>query len=171
MNIFRSSICLSLMRTIILFFVLFFSGCVTQNKKIHTGLIGKVIGVTDGDTFKLLTEDKKQVKIRLYGIDCPEKKQDYGQVAKQKLSELIFNQYVTVEEKDSDRYGRKIAIVYNESGDCINEEMLKAGLAWHYKQYDGNADWARMEEQAKTAKLGIWSKHDAIAPWLWRKER
>lgn len=159
------------MRLFFLFVIVFAFSCATQNKESTAKLKGRVIAITDGDTFKLLTEENKQLKIRLHGIDCPEKKQDFGQVAKQKLSDLIFDEYVTIEEKDVDRYGRTIAIVYNQSGVCINEEMLKAGLAWHYKQYDDNKSWAAMQEQAKDAKLGVWSRQDAIAPWLWRKKK
>jgi micrococcal nuclease len=132
---------------------------------------GKVVSIADGDTFTLLTPDNKQVKVRLHGVDCPERAQDFGQVARQKLSDLVFNQPVKLEVMDTDRYGRTVAIVYTQNGTCINEELLKNGLAWHYKEYDDNADWTRLEQQARKAKVGLWSQRRPVAPWNWRKEK
>ena len=134
----------------------------------YNALDGKVVAISDGDTFILLVE-KEQIKIRLYGIDCPEKKQEYGQVARQKLSELIFDKQVHVVQKDTDRYGRTVALVYDAQNKCINEEMLKAGLAWHYTNYDTNPVWQKLEEDAKASRLGLWSTSDPTPPWQWRK--
>lgn len=129
---------------------------------------GKVISIADGDTFTLLTDDKEQIKIRLHGIDCPEKSQDYGQVAKQYLSDLIFGKQVEVEKTDIDRYGRTIGKV--KAGlVAVNEAMLTAGLAWHYKKYDNNPEWAKLEDDARAGKIGLWSKSDAQPPWDYRK--
>src|SRR2546423_15513852 len=75
-------------------------------------LKGKVVAISDGDTFTLLTADKEQIKIRIYGIDAPEKAQDYGQQAKQYLSDLIYFDTVKVITKGVDQYGRTLAIVY-----------------------------------------------------------
>lgn len=158
------------MRTTFLLITLLVVSCITPKEKLPGRLTGKVVAIIDGDTFKLLTHGNTQLKIRLHGIDSPEKSQDFGQAAKQKLSQLIFGKQVIIEEKDIDRYGRTIAIVYNNDGDCINETMLKSGLAWHYKHYDDNRSWAEMEENAKDARLGLWSKTDALAPWMWRKQ-
>lgn len=133
-------------------------------------LSGSVVAIADGDTFTLLTSNKEQVKVRLHGIDCPERRQDFGQVARQKLSELVFNKNVRIEKKDVDRYGRTIAIVYDEQNRCINEELLKAGLAWHYTAYDQNPEWAALERGAREKRLGLWSHNDPVAPWEWRKK-
>jgi micrococcal nuclease len=132
-------------------------------------LDGKVVSIADGDTFTLLTPENKQVKIRLHGIDCPERSQDYGTVARQKLSDLIFGQPVRIEEKDTDRYGRTIAIVYNVKGVNINEQLLKEGLAWHYTAYDKNPAWTALEQQARRQKAGLWAQPAPIAPWEFRK--
>ena len=132
---------------------------------------GKVVAVADGDTFTYLNAENKTVKVRLHGIDCPEKKQDYGQVAKQKLSDLIFGEQVEVVETDIDRYKRVIAKVYTKQNKCVNEELLKSGLAWHYKQYDKNETWAHMEQEAKRKKLGLWSMSNPTPPWEWRKQQ
>jgi len=131
-------------------------------------ITGKVVSVADGDTFTLLTPDKHQIKIRLHGIDCPEKSQDFGMVAKKFLSDLIFDKQVSVQEKDTDRYGRIIGMVMIENVN-VNEALLIAGLAWHYKYYDHNPQWALLEERARAAKKGLWVKADAIQPWEFRK--
>lgn len=98
----------------------------------QTILTGKVVAVADGDTFTLLTDKKKQVKVRLYGIDCPERKQDFGTKARQFTAELIYNKEVKAEILEIDRYGRSIATVILSDGKVLNKELLRAGLAWHY---------------------------------------
>lgn len=99
----------------------------------ETIISGKVVGISDGDTITVL-QDRTQYKIRLYGIDRPESHQDFGTRAKQFVSDLIFKKDVRVVQKDMDRYGRVVGIVY--VGDtCINEEIIKAGFAWVYNQY------------------------------------
>lgn len=132
---------------------------------------GKVVSIADGDTFTLLDAANQQVKVRLHGIDCPERAQDFGQVARQKLSDLVFNQPVKLDIKDTDRYGRAVAVVYTLQGLCVNEELLKSGLAWHYKQYDKNEAWADLEQKARMLKTGLWSQPNPVAPWNWRKEK
>jgi endonuclease YncB( thermonuclease family) len=97
----------------------------------HTTWIGKVMGVSDGDTITVL-HDGKAEKIRLYGIDCPEKGQAFGKRAKQFTSKMVFGKVVEARPITTDRYGRTIAWIYCD-GACLNEELLKVGLAWHYK--------------------------------------
>lgn len=129
---------------------------------------GQVISITDGDTFTILREGNKTEKIRLYGIDCPEKGQPFGRQAKFGLSQLIFNKTVSIEFKNLDRYKRSIAIVYC-NGVNINEQMLIRGWAWHFKRYDNNPDWAKLEEKARISKQGLWVEQQPIAPWAWRR--
>lgn len=99
-------------------------------------LCGRVVSIADGDTFTLLTEDKKQVKVRLYGIDCPEKGQNFSEKAKQYSSSCIFGKEITVIEKDIDRYGRIVGIAMVNDTISLNELLLANGFAWHYTQYD-----------------------------------
>lgn len=133
-------------------------------------ITGKVIKIADGDTFTLLV-GTGQVRVRLAGIDCPEKKQPYGQVARQFTSDAIFGKTITVDEQSKDRYGRTIGIVHMPNGCILNEELLHAGLAWHYKQYSRNKQWAWYEQCARCARVGLWSEPNAIAPWEFRKRR
>lgn len=132
---------------------------------------GNVVKISDGDTFTMLTTLNRQVKVRLYGIDCPERAQDFGTVARQKLSELIFGQPVRIEQRDVDRYGRTVAIVYNSKGININEQLLREGLAWHYKEYDKNPDWDDLQVTAQRNKRGLWVQPNPTPPWLWRKRK
>ena len=90
---------------------------------------GKVVGVTDGDTITVLTPDKVQIKVRLYGIDCPEAKPAFGNRAKQATSDAVFGKQVTLVVMDTDRYGRSVAIVRYD-GLILQESLLKAGMAW-----------------------------------------
>jgi len=136
----------------------------------HAQLTGTVVSVADGDTFTLLTADHEQIRVRLHGIDCPEKKQDFGTKAKDFLAGLVFQKQVTVRETDRDRYGRTIGIV-TVDGVNVNEALLTAGLAWHYTHYDQNPAWALLEDTARRAKRGLWSQGNAIAPWEFRKAK
>ena len=133
-------------------------------------LTGKAVGITDGDTFRLLMRGNKTVRIRLHGIDAPERGQDYGTQAKQMLSDLIFSKEVEVINKDQDRYGRVVGIVYAD-GLNVNEELLSEGLVWHYTEYDKNEIWAALQKEARNSKRGLWTKRQPTPPWQWRKEK
>lgn len=132
-------------------------------------VVGKCVGVADGDTATVLVNGNQQVKVRFHGIDAPEKKQDFGQRAKQKLSDLIFGKQVKVEILERDRYGRSVSKVYAD-GIYTNLEMVKSGLAWHYKQYaPHDTDLANAEKAARSSKIGLWSHDNPTPPWQWRK--
>jgi len=127
----------------------------------------RVIGVHDGDSITVLTSDNQQIKVRLEGIDCPELKQDFGQRAKQATSALCFGKDVRVQQTGKDRYGRTLAYVY--VGDvCINKELLKQGMAWHFKKYNSDPEYAKLENKARSQKVGLWSHPNPVAPWDFR---
>ena len=128
---------------------------------------GKVVSVTDGDTIKVLKAGI-QVKVRLAAIDCPEKGQPYGQAARKFTAKLVAGKSVKVWPTDTDRYGRTIAFVF-VGGVDLNKELLKAGLAWHYKQYSRDPELAKLEFEARSKKVGLWKEPDQVAPWEWRK--
>jgi hypothetical protein len=127
------------------------------------------VGVSDGDTITVIHRGKGE-KIRLYGTDCPEKKQAFGKRAKQFTSNMVFGKTVEVRPVTTDRYGRTIAWVY-ENGDCLNAELLEAGLAWHYKRYSSEKHLADLENEARQQKAGLWSDPHAIPPWDFRRGR
>jgi len=133
-------------------------------------LTGEVVRVADGDTFTLLVDNNTQVRVRLYGIDCPERGQPYNRVATEHLKQLLAKGNVRVKKMDTDRYDRTIGIVY-AGGINVNESLLAAGLAWHYISFDNNFAWAALEAQARENKIGLWVERNPIAPWDWRKEK
>lgn len=151
-----------------LFGCLFFLGY-TDNKDIAEQH-GTVIKIVDGDTFDLLTKDKKTLRVRMYGIDCPEKKQDFYQSAKQALASYIFKKNVQLKITGYDRNRRAIAVVYC-NGQNINLAMIKNGFAWHFSKYSSDTNFARAQKQARKAKAGLWKKSGPIAPWEFRKRR
>lgn len=128
---------------------------------------GKVIRIVDGDTIVVLNEKKLQIKIRLEGIDCPESNQDFGTRAKQMTSELCFEKQVRVMQSGTDWYGRVLAYVYVDNL-CLNEELIRQGMAWHFKKYNKDQELAQLEATARTLKVGLWAKELPIAPWEWR---
>jgi endonuclease YncB( thermonuclease family) len=128
----------------------------------------RVIGIIDGDTIHVLHNGKAQ-RIRLYGIDAPERRQAFGTKAQDYLGNLIFKQTVKVVVRTRDRYQRAVADIYlnNKS---INHEMVKAGLAWWYRRYAPKETGLRdLEEQAREQGLGLWADPNATAPWNYRK--
>ncbi len=141
----------------------------TNNVTSLSEVSGKVIAIKDGDTIVILF-DKTQITVRLEHIDCPEKNQPFGNVAKKYISKLCFGKQVKIVGKGKkDRNGRLIGEVIVDTTN-INKEMVKAGLAWHFKKYSKDNSYASLETTAKTAKLGLWKDAAPIAPWLWRKK-
>lgn len=137
-------------------------------------IAGKVIRVSDGDTIAVLDEYKSTYKIRFEGIDAPESKQDFGQKSKKSLSDMVFGKQVVVITSKVDKYGRFVGKVMLGETD-INLEQLKGGFAWHYKKYadeQKEADrilYAKIETEAKAAKLGLWAYSEPTPPWDWRR--
>ncbi len=137
-------------------------------------LTGKVVSVEDGDTVTVLDSEKKQTRVRLAGIDCPESGQDFGQKAKQFLSKIVYGEQVVIVGSKIDRYGRLVGkIIFN--GRDVNLDIVAAGLAWHYKEYEREQSvedrrlYAAAENSARAAKKGLWSMSNAIPPWEFRK--
>lgn len=143
----------------------------------------KVVGVSDGDTVKVLTEQncdrgkncrsgKVQYRVRLAEIDTPEKKQPGGSTAKQTLSDMVFGRMIKVEQIDKDRYGRLIANLYVD-GKWVNAEMVRSGSAWVYRQYAKTPELFKLEGEAKADKRGIWAlpRSQRIPPWEWRRQQ
>lgn len=136
-----------------------------------TVFTGKVVGIKDGDTFEVLYDGIPE-RVRLAEIDCPENSQAFGKNAKQYASDLCFGKTVTItSDGKRDRYKRIVGTITTQDGVNVNESLVKAGLAWHYKYYSDSETLSRLEEQAREKKLGLWADKDPVAPWDWRKER
>jgi endonuclease YncB( thermonuclease family) len=130
---------------------------------------GMVVGISDGDTITVLHGGKGE-KIRLYGIDTPEKGQAFGKKAKQFTSKTVYGKTVKVETKDTDRYGRTVALIFTD-GQSLNEALVKNGFAWVYRKYCIEAfceDWLNLEIVARYGKIGLWSEPNPIPPWEFR---
>ena len=151
--------------------VLFF--CSLSSAYAHE-LIGRVVGISDGDTLTLLVSGRERQKVRLAGIDAPEKSQPFGQRSKEWLSALAYNDIVSVTWNKRDRYGRILWKVLHKGTD-VNLEMVVSGLAWHYKHYEMEqpaADrraYALAEDRARSAHLGLWVETNPIPPWNYRR--
>ena len=123
--------------------------------------------ITDGDTIKVLKDDKEQVKVRLVEIDAPEKKQAFGNRSKQALSDYCFNKVATLTDKGKDRYGRTLARVTCNGVD-VNAEMVRVGMAWVYDKYVTDRSLYTLQDEAKAARRGLWADPDPMPPWEWR---
>ncbi len=132
---------------------------------------GICVGVSDGDSLLLELPEGNRVRVRLYGIDAPEKDQDFALPARKKLTRLVYDKPVRVEVQDIDKYGRYVGKVY-AGARYVNRYMLKEGLAWHYRYYAaGDAELAEAESRARTAKRGIWASSAPLRPRNFRSER
>ena len=145
----------------------------TDSKKRESQSYYKVVAIKDGDTFVILSNGMEQT-VRFAHIDCPEKKQPFGVKAKIFVSNACFGKYVSLIINPKNKYDRNkrlIAEVILENGKNLNKELMKNGLAWHFKKYSDNQEYANLERNAKKQKIGIWSEVNPIAPWGWRKMR
>ena len=129
---------------------------------------GKCIGISDGDTISVL-RNQRSVRVRLEGIDSPEKGQDFSSVATKFTSSLAFGHKVSVQIKEYDRYGRIVGRVSIGEKD-LSTELVKAGLAWHYKQYSSDRALAAAENQARNVRVGLWSLLNPKPPWEYRMQ-
>ncbi len=132
-------------------------------------LNGYVVGVSDGDTIKVIDSGRKQHRVRLWGIDAPESRQAFGQKSKQYLSQMVFNKNVRIEYREKDKYGRILGTVYVD-GENVNLKMVQAGLAWHYVYFAPEEKaLADAEKMARKNNLGLWSDKGAVPPWDFRR--
>lgn len=138
-------------------------------------LVGKVIGVSDGDTITVIDAEKTEHKVRLMGIDAPETKQDFGNESKQTLSNFIYQKEVTVAYKKLDKYQRKVGkVILYEQDICL--AMIELGMAWHYKDYEKEQSktdrdlYSQAELKARESNIGLWQLSNAIDPSAFRRK-
>lgn len=139
-------------------------------------LSGRVVGIADGDTLTILDGSNQQHRIRLSGIDAPEKQQPFGNVSKQNLARLAFGRHTVADCPKLDRYGRQICVV-RVTGKDVGLGQLEARLVWWYRKYakeQSSQDrdrYARAEDEARAANAGLWREPQPIPPWEWRHAR
>jgi endonuclease YncB( thermonuclease family) len=132
-----------------------------------------VVGVSDGDIIKVMGTHDKQRKIRLYGIDTPEKGQAFGKKAKQFTSKTVYGKIVEMKVMATDRYGRTVAMIYADKT-LLNEELVKAGLPWVYWKYCHHPiceSWKNFQLGVRFDKRRLWADADRISPWEFRRKK
>jgi len=127
-----------------------------------------VVDVIDGDTLTVLDKGKEK-RVRLGCIDAPEKNQRFGPEATAFVKDMVLNKSVKLTIVDTDFYGREIGYIGYE-GSTLNEELVKAGLAWHYQQYCDDPNYGILEMNAREIRAGLWSSDFVVSPWNFRKK-
>ena len=141
-----------------------------SEREVHE-LVGQVVAIADGDTLTLLDTDKVQHKIRLAGIDAPEKKQAFGTVARKALGDKVSREKVRIVWKQKDKYGRILGDVYLDDRN-INREMVADGFAWWYRKYaPKDRELERAETEARKLRRGLWKDDNPDPPWEFRKRK
>jgi micrococcal nuclease len=143
-----------------------------QTSQVYPGdvLVGKVVRIADGDTLTILENDQAQHRIRLYGIDAPEKAQAFGTQSKKNLADKVFGEIVRVEVVDIDRYRRAVGRIYLGNR-FINLEQVRDGYAWRYTTYDRRHEFDAAEREARADHRGLWSDPHPTPPWEFRRAR
>ena len=146
-------------------------------------ITGKVVAVTDGDTIKVLDNNNSEYKVRLTGIDAPERGQPYSNTSREKLARMVAGKEVLVESTKNDRYGRMLGKVWVQPSDCptcgktldTNYAQILAGMAWWYRYYakeqseEDQGRYESAEDEARLRKQGLWADPEPINPYEWRK--
>lgn len=126
---------------------------------------GKVIAILDGDTYDLLLKTNKTIRVRMEGIDAPEKGMPYYKVSKKYLSDLCFGKQVILKVTGKDNHGRFLGFTFLDDGRELSHEMIKAGMAWHFKKYNSDKILANLESEARLERRGLWKDKNPMSPW------
>lgn len=129
----------------------------------------EVIAVSDGDTFTGRTGDNEEVRFRIQGIDAPELSQAFSRKSRDYLAGLIQGKRVCIKvQREEDGFGRPVVYAFTPDNRDVGAEMIKAGMAWHFKKYDSSDLYSKLEEEARAGKVGLWRDQEPIAPWIYR---
>ncbi|EAU5406686.1 chromosome partitioning protein ParB, partial [Salmonella enterica] len=139
---------------------------------VQADIDGLVVRVLDGDTIEVVHDNGEKSRIRLTGIDAPEKKQPFVQRSRQSLSELVSQKHVYITGHEFDRYNRLLGTVWSGRTD-INAAQIHRGMAWAYrfKGQISNSEYGILENESKTNRTGLWSASSQTEPWIWRKNQ
>ena len=169
------------MKSVIFFTNAFVIIIILSIYSVRADFTAKVLRVVDGDTVHVVNKAGKKFKVRLTGIDAPEKNQPYGLASTYKLTEILINKWILLKSKPDngnqysiDRYNRVLAKVILDGRD-INLAQVSSGYAWHFKRYQkqqstlDRQSYSEAELSAKKNELGLWGEKKPIAPWKWRR--
>lgn len=138
-------------------------------------IFARVVGISDGDTVTVLAEGNKRIKIRLQGIDAPERSQAFGMRSRQNLAKMIFGKNIQIKSQGLDKYQRTLGTIILDDED-INEQQIKDGFAWFYRRYEKDltpeqaARYEEAETDAKNNQRGLWADANPTPPWDYRKK-
>lgn len=125
----------------------------------------KVISIIDGDTYDALIQGNKTIRIRMEGIDAPEKGMPFYRKSKSYLSSLCLGKKVKIKVMGVDNHKRILAYSYLEDNRELGQEMIKAGFAWHFKKYNSDVGLSDLEVTARTQRKGLWIDENPMSPW------
>ena len=150
--------------------VLFTAFLCIGNASADTSFRGDVVRILDGDTVEVLDAAKQTHRVRLANIDAPERRQAFGEVARQALATMAYRQKIEVIDKGGDQYGRRIGVLMLNGRD-LNAAMIGQGLAWVYARYNSDPTLPALEQRARAARIGLWADQNPIPPWQFRHAR
>lgn len=147
------------------------SSCSTggTGKENAASVSGTVVRIIDGDTYDLLLDGQRTTRVRMEGIDAPERGMPYYRVSKKYLGNLCFEKHVTLKISGTDNHGRLLGFTFLDDGTELSHEMIKAGMAWHFKKYNFDKSLAALENQARANARGLWKDKNPMPPWTNRK--
>lgn len=132
---------------------------------------GKVISIIDGDTYDVMVEGNQTLRVRMEGIDAPERGMPFYRVSKNYLSQLCYNEVVELKITGVDNHERVLAFAYLEDGRELSHELIRVGLAWHFKRYNSDRSLSILEREARKFERGLWADDNPLAPWTYRSLR
>ncbi len=164
---------ISILLLLVLAVLIFRQGCLGKKSEVPDAsdcdYFVEVIAVSDGDTFTGRTGDNEEVRFRIQGIDAPELSQAFSRKSRNYLAGLIHGKRVCVKvQREEDGFGRPVVYAFTPDNRDVGAEMIKAGMAWHFKKYDNSDLYAKLEEEARERKVGLWRDPQPVAPWIYR---
>ena len=150
--------------------VLFTAFLCVGNTSADTSFRGDVVRILDGDTVEVMDATKQTLRVRLANIDAPERRQAFGEVARQALATMAYRQKIEVIDKGGDQYGRRIGVLMLNGRD-LNAAMVGQGMAWVYTRYNSDPTLPALEQRARAARIGLWADQNPTPPWQFRHAR
>ena len=154
---------------------LFFFRWFSEEKSLVQKNKVKVVTVYDGDSLDVMGKNGERIKLRLYGIDAPEKGQHFANTARAFLEDLTENSLYTLDVHYKDKYNRYVAVLYDENGIAVQEDLIRNGFAWVYPRFCDDVilcvGWQSVQDEAKNSRQGLWQEENPITPWDYKHHK